>query len=100
MPVQRGFILQPTYRLQSGRPVVHLFGRLEDGGPFLVRDRRPVPRFYVEQVDADRARTLGAVRLFPTDQRTIEGRPLVRVEVTVTSAGQKVLGQCRAVVRC
>ena len=23
----RGFILQPTYRIESGRPVVHLFGR-------------------------------------------------------------------------
>ena len=36
----RGFILQPTYRIESGRPVVHLFGRLEQGEPFLVRDDR------------------------------------------------------------
>jgi len=34
----RGFILHPTYRVESGRPVVHLFGRLETGESFLVRD--------------------------------------------------------------
>ena len=49
MPTFRGFILQPTYRVESGVPVLHLFGRLEDGRSFLVRDRRLVPRFYVEK---------------------------------------------------
>jgi DNA polymerase-2 len=82
MPARRGFILQPTYRLESGRPVVHLFGRIETGEPFLVRDRRAVPHFYVEAADAARARALGAVRTFPTDQRTLAGAPVVRVEVT------------------
>ena len=32
-----GFILQPTYRLEGGRPVVHLYGTLEGGQSFLVR---------------------------------------------------------------
>ncbi len=27
----RGFILQPNYRIEAGRPVVRLFGRLETG---------------------------------------------------------------------
>jgi DNA polymerase-2 len=81
MPTFRGFILQPTYRTESGVPVLHLYGRLEDGRSFLVRDRRQVPRFYVEQGDADRARKRGAVRQAPTDQVTLIGRPVVRVEV-------------------
>jgi hypothetical protein len=81
MATHRGFILQPTYRVESGVPVVHLFGRLEDGRAFLVRDRRPTPRFYVEQENAGRARELGARRQAPADQVTLTGRPVVRVEV-------------------
>jgi hypothetical protein len=47
-----GFILQASYRVVSashGRrmPVVHLYGRLVDGGTFLVRDDRQRPHFYV-----------------------------------------------------
>ena len=79
MPTHRGFILQPTYRVESGRPVVHLYGRLEDGRPFLVRDRRLVPYFYIERDDADAARRLGAVRQVPADRVTLTGRPVVRV---------------------
>ena len=77
----RGFILQPTYRLESGVPVLHLYGRLEDGRSFLVRDRRRVPRFYVEKGDAARAREKGALRQVATDQVTLLGRPVVRIEV-------------------
>jgi len=85
LPTHRGFILQPTYRVEAGRPVVHLYGVLEDGRPFLVRDRRPVPRFYVEQKDADRARSLGAVRQVATDRVTLTGAPVVAVEVATPS---------------
>ena len=81
MPTFRGFILQPTYRVESGVPVLHLFGRLEDGRPFLVRDRRRVPCFYVERDDAERAREKGALRQEATDQVTLLGRPVVRIEV-------------------
>lgn len=79
----RGFILEPTYRVLAGRPVVHLFGRLEDGRPFLVRDSRQVPHFHVESRDAARARALGAGPLTPEDRVTLAGRPVSRVEVAV-----------------
>ena len=79
----RGFILQPTYRIESGRAVVHLYGRLEDGRTFLVRDRRLVPHFYVASADAERAQSLGAPRPVPTDRVTLTGRPVVRLEVGV-----------------
>jgi DNA polymerase-2 len=77
----RGFVLQPTYRLAAGRPVVQLYGRLEDGRTFLVRDGRVVPHFYVEAADAERARGLGAGPLSPAHRVTLLGRPAVRVEV-------------------
>jgi DNA polymerase-2 len=81
----RGFVLQPTYRIEAGRPVVHLYGRLEDGRTFLVRDGRARPHFYVEAADAERARELGARPLEPMDKRTLDGRSVVRVEVATPS---------------
>src|SRR5688500_18172041 len=80
-PPLRGFVLQPTYRTEAGRPVVHLYGRLEDGRPSLVRDTRQVPRFYVAARDAARARTLGAAPLAPEELQTLAGEPVCRVEV-------------------
>lgn len=81
----RGFILQPTYRVESGRAVVHLYGRLEDGRSFLVRDTRLVPHFYVASEDAERARERGARPLAPTNRVSLDGRPVVRVEVPTPS---------------
>jgi DNA polymerase-2 len=81
MPALRGFILQPTYRVEAGSPVLHLHGRLEDGRTFLVRDTKRVPRFYVEASDAEAARSKGALRQSATDEVTLTGRPVVRVEV-------------------
>ena len=83
MPVHRGFILQPTYRIEAGRPVLHLYGRLEDGRPFLVRDGRRVPHFYVESRDAERARALGAVRQAAEDRVTLTGQPATWIETTL-----------------
>jgi DNA polymerase-2 len=77
----RGFILQPTYRNEAGRPVVHIHGRLEDGRSFLVRDRRVVPHFYVAAGDAERASGLGARPLAATGKVTLTNEPVVRVEV-------------------
>jgi DNA polymerase II len=82
-PPLRGFVLQPTYRIESGRPVVHLYGRLEDGRTFLARDGRDVPRFFVEATDAARARECGARRQAATSLVTLTGQPVVRVEVAV-----------------
>jgi len=83
----RGFILQASYRVASrphGQrvPVVHLYGRLESGGTFLVRDDRPRPHFFIRASDADRARALGAPEPQPADQRTFDGAPVSSIEVS------------------
>ncbi len=79
----RGFILQASYRIVEGAPVVHLYGVLEAGGTFLVRDGRETPHFYVRREDAASARELGAARQRDTRRRTFAGEPVVRVEVGV-----------------
>ena len=77
----RGFILQPTYRIKSGRTAVYLYGRLESGESFLVRDDREVPHFYVEADHAERAAALGAENVRPSRRRTMAGAPVARIDV-------------------
>ncbi len=76
----RGFVLQATYRIQQGLPVVHLFGRLEDGRTFVIRDYRQVPSFYVDRSDREQVRS---ARTQQTDIVGFDGAPLTKVEVKV-----------------
>lgn len=79
----RGFILQASYRVTSGAPVVHLFGRLADGRSFLVRDKRSKPHFYVARDAGAAATGAGASAVMPVRKRTFAGEPVARVEVAV-----------------
>jgi DNA polymerase-2 len=84
----RGFVLQANYRVAgtpSGRrePVIHLYGRLEDGGTFLVRDDLQRPHFYIRAVDAERARSLGAPEPKPTGKHTFAGAEVSRIDVEI-----------------
>ena len=90
MNIVRGFILQASYRVMptsqgSRAPVVRLFGRLEDGRSFLVRDDRRRPEFYIRSADAAKAAELRAVHQSPTDRRAFDGTPVTRIEVEVPS---------------
>ena len=89
MTTTRGFIIQATYRIAAtpggGRhPVVHLYGTLDNGGSFLVRDDRQRPHFFIRQGDAAAAGRLGAVPE-PVDKQTFDGTPVCRIEVPVPS---------------
>jgi DNA polymerase-2 len=84
----RGFILQASYRVHSspsGRrvPVVHIHGRLEGGGTFMVRDDRQRPHFYIRAIDADRARALRAPPAAPTGKRSFSGAAVCRLDVEI-----------------
>ncbi len=75
-----GFVLQPSYRVERGRAVVTLHGKLADGRSFLVRDTREAPRFWIRKEDAARAEALGARlgRARPA-RRTMSGDRVVPV---------------------
>ena len=82
--MHRGFILQSTYRIEGGRPVVLVYGKLESGGSFLIRDTRQIPSFYIHRCDAEHACRLGAaVRPDESPRTTLRGEAAVRVEVQV-----------------
>jgi DNA polymerase II len=82
----RGFILQSSYRVVSrpdGQriPVIHIYGRLESGGTFLVRDDRPRPHFFIRAADAERARALRIPPPRVSGKRTFDGAPVALLEV-------------------
>jgi len=104
MTTTKGVILQATYRVvtqQGGRrvPVIHLYGRLEDGGTFLVRDNRQQPQFYIRTSDVERANSIanhriatgdsksaaGYSRPTPTSKRDFAGFPVSRIGVAIPS---------------
>lgn len=75
---ERGFVLTPTYRMQGGRPAVHLHAILEGGEPALVVDDRLTPYFFVRNADAS---AVGR-DVVPTDLTTFAGEPVSRVDVS------------------
>ncbi len=84
----RGFILQASYRVVSGSggrriPLIQLFGRLEAGGTFLVRDDRQRPHFFIRAADAQRARALRAPEPTIAGKCTFDGAPAALIEVEV-----------------
>ncbi|NKC00509.1 MAG: DNA polymerase II [Pseudomonadales bacterium] len=87
MTVYNGFILQATYRIQNGVPVVYLFGRLDSGETFTLRDTRQRPHFYVEK---DNAEAVEGASVEPSSKTTFDGDALVEVEVKVPSDAPRV----------
>lgn len=83
-----GTILQPTWRLREGRPVVQLFGRLDgaDGAPFLIEDDRTRPSFFVPRVAVDRLRSARGIEVRPTALRDLAGREVAEVVVDTPAA--------------
>ena len=82
-----GFILQPTYRVRNGAPVVQLFGRLEEGCAFLVEDDRFRPYFFASPSAASRLRhEADVISVEEGPLHALDGEPVVRVEVSVPAA--------------
>ncbi|MCE2392479.1 MAG: DNA polymerase II [Proteobacteria bacterium] len=77
----RGYVLQPTYRVRGGSPVVQLWGRLEDGPAFLVEDTRFRPYFFVPESAAGALDGLSGAETSPVELFDLTGEPVVRVEV-------------------
>jgi DNA polymerase-2 len=85
-----GYVLQPTWRLVAGRPVVQLFGRLtgegEPGPPFLVEVEGFRPYCFVPRAASDRLRSQAGIEVRPCGLRDLAGREVLEVAVDVPSA--------------
>ncbi len=76
-----GFILQPTYRTEQGRPVVLLYGILQNGKSFLVRDTRARPSFFIRASDTERAARLGIEQIRTSKWTTFDGFEAAKIEM-------------------
>lgn len=83
---RRGFLLQPGHRIENGRPVWTLFGRLEAGPAFLVEDDRLRPYAFVAAEFEPKLRLLRGLRIEPCGLADLRGRRVLRVS-TETPAG-------------
>lgn len=81
----RGFVIHPTYYVERGRPVIHLFGRLETGETFVVRDDRTRPHFFVRTRELPAALALAPLQARDTGWTTPGGDPVSRVTVALPS---------------
>ncbi len=81
----QGFILQATYRIHHGIPVVYLFGRLCDGRTFMVRDYNQTPHFYIDEQQTRRLLSGNGAsgKVAATSKTNFAGAALARVEVSV-----------------
>jgi DNA polymerase-2 len=82
----RGFILQPTYRVRHGRPVIQLYGRLESGEAFLVEDDRFRPYFFALKTDASALAGLSDIEIEETGLRDFRGREVIRINASIPAA--------------
>lgn len=88
-----GFILQPTYRVRGGVPVVQLFGRLDDGDAFLVEDDRFRPYFFAPVEAAARLAGEADVRVEETELRSLSGANVARVVAATPAAVPPLRGR-------
>ncbi len=83
-PAERGFIIHPIERMQAGRAEVDLFGRMETGETFVVRETRLSPFFHVRQSELEAARAVwagleGSASASDSPRRTMDGEPTLRI---------------------
>jgi hypothetical protein len=71
---RQGFILQASIRLSAGLPVLLLYGRLQEGETFLVRDDRQRACFYVRTADGEAVSKLAGPNAKLTEDQSSEPR--------------------------
>ena len=79
-----GFILQSTYRVVDGIPNILIYGRLDDGRTFVVRETRQRPTFYVRTADVE-AIDWGRATVESTSWKTLDGLNASRVTLAEPS---------------
>jgi DNA polymerase-2 len=83
--MERGLILQPSYRIRRERAVIQLHGRLESGPPFVVEDDRFRPYFFVRTQHVELLPRHDGMTIEPTELHDFSGEPVSRIEVALPS---------------
>ncbi|MEO2166707.1 MAG: hypothetical protein ABGY42_01050, partial [bacterium] len=77
----RGLILQPSYRVRGGVPVIRLFGRLDKGGAFLIEDDRFRPYFFLRSHDLEKLPSRDGLTIEVGRLVDLEGQKVARIGV-------------------
>ena len=80
MPQQsfRGFLLQTNYRIERDKAVLYLYGRLENGQSFLIRESRQQPHFVIRDKDVGHPELQGK-KIESSEYQTLDGHPAAKV---------------------
>ena len=73
-----GFLLQTNYRIENNIPVLHLFGRLDDGQSFLIRESRQQPHFQIRDKDVGHP-ALRGYKIVHSEYSTLDSFPAATV---------------------
>ncbi|MEM7262069.1 MAG: DNA polymerase II [Planctomycetota bacterium] len=73
----RAFLLDASHRIEQGRTILQLWGRLASGESVLVRDDRARPGFWVPRDAA----LPPEVEAYPTGEQTLRGEEVLRVDL-------------------
>ena len=74
----KGFIVNKHYDIVDDKPIIHLYGRLENGLSFEVLTESK-PHFYIKKNDELKAKSLLHIHVEESNFRTMEGIPVVKV---------------------
>ncbi len=94
--MQKGVILQPTYRVRGGIPVIQLYGRLESGEAFMIEDDRFRPYFYVETSQLSRLPAEISEAFYETELANLDGSQVSRINLSLPSDVRPLRDQIRA----
>ncbi|MCA8962371.1 MAG: DNA polymerase II, partial [Planctomycetes bacterium] len=94
MGPDRGFILESTHRVEDGRTVFVVWGRLHNGASVLIRDDSFVPHFWVRAAQV--ARLPREIRTEARGERSMTGDEVVRVFAPTPADLRRLADDCRA----
>ncbi len=90
----RGFILESSHRIENGRTVIWIVGRLENGRSVLIRDDRMKPHFWIAASDSPKLRNVPVVK---TGECSLHEVEVVRVDAETPADLQRLRRECEAV---
>jgi DNA polymerase-2 len=74
----KAFIVYATYRVIEEKPVVHLYGKLENGESFLAKVPFE-PYFYIRKKDAGKAKKVRSLKQEKTQLTDFSGRQVIKI---------------------
>ena len=74
----RGFLLQTNYRIENNTAVLYLYGRLENGQSFLIRESRQQPHFLIRDKDVGHPALRGQ-KIVSSEHATMDGFPAAKI---------------------